>query len=341
MTTIIAWDLGATKCTAGIVNHIPHPENFICEKKFTLKLTTVNSLINLIETIEEKLGIKMVEADAICIAAAGHYDGENLLHENVYPFAMNFAEVARKLNWQRFAIIHDYAPIVCATFTSYMHTETNIKRLNHCAMHSHGRRVAFGIGTGLGLKDGVLLPNGDFWLGRNEMGHIGVASPPATDTHLRKRHDEFIHFLISELHLKEQQPVTFEKILSGQGIARLYEFLYLKKLSPEEVGTQIKNNLTPELLDLFAWYIGLFIGTIQMTFMPEGGVWITGGVALHHPNVFERPDLQHGINASPAYRAQRETYPLGVLCNHEHALIGCGYYASRRLINNSPQLANK
>jgi len=69
-----------------------------------------------------------------------------------------------------------------------------------------------------------------------------------------------------------------------------------------------------------------------LIFMPEGGVWITGGVTMNHPYVFDRPDFFNGINASPAYQMQRSNYPLGVLCNHEHALIGCGYYAVKRLM---------
>jgi glucokinase len=71
---------------------------------------------------------------------------------------------------------------------------------------------------------------------------------------------------------------------------------------------------------------------MQLTFMPEGGVWITGGVAINHLDVFDCPGFIAGIHASPAYLAQREEYPLGVLKNHEHALIGSGYYAAKRLL---------
>lgn len=337
--TIVAWDLGATKCTAGIVEINEDTQTLYCKKHFTIKLTTAHSLEDLTKQIEMGLDYAMASADAICIGAAGHYDGEFLLLENAYPYPMHFAKLAKQRLWPTYAIIHDYAPIVCATFTAYMDQPKNIKHLNACAARPQGRRVALGIGTGLGLKDGVLFENGDFWLGQNEIGHIGISVPPSTQSDYLKRHQELMTFLRTSLS-SINQPLTFEKILSGSGTARLYQFFYSDKkdITPEEVGLKMREGQVPELLDAFAWYAGLFVGTVQLSFMPEGGVWITGGVALKNLAVFDRPDFMAGIYASPAYRVQREAYPLGILCNHEHALMGCGYYASKRLLNKTRQI---
>lgn len=333
--TVIAWDLGATKCAAGIVEYNSITHALICKRHFSVKLTEATSLDDLINRLEEGLGVSMHKADAICIGAAGHYDGATLLLEGVYPYPMEFAKVAKRREWPNYTVIHDYAPIVCATFTSYMEEPDNIKRLNSCAMQQHGRRVALGIGTGLGLKDGVLLSNGDFWLGKNEIGHIGITAPPIADKYYLDRHHEITHYLQEKLHLQHGQPITFEKLLSGNGTVRLYQFFHpsQKNITPEEVGVKLQNGSEPELLAAFAWYIGLFLGAVQLTFMPEGGIWITGGVALKNLNVFDHPELMEGIYSSPAYRIQREEYPLGILCNHEHALVGSGYYAAKRLIN--------
>lgn len=334
--TFIAWDLGATKCTAGIVECDSTTHALSCKKQTSIKLTAASSLPDLIHQLEAQLGIRMSDADAVCIGAAGHFDGEFLQLENAYPYPMHFGEIARRFEWPTYEVIHDYAPLVCATFTSYMTDQHNIKRLNRCAMNTYGRRVTFGIGTGLGLKDGVLFNNGDFWLGKNEIGHIGITTPPHADvTHL-KRHHELMSCLQEKIRKEHNPAISFEKILSGQGIVRLYQFFHPddKHITPEEVGIKMQNNQETELQNTFAWYIGLFVGTVQLSFMPEGGIWISGGVALNHLDVFDRPDFNAGIYASPAYLLQREEYPLGVLCNPEHALIGCGYYAARRLVGN-------
>ena len=334
MQQIITWDLGATKCTAGLIEHDFNTNNFFCKKKHTIKLVETSSLENLVEQLESALDFSFREADAICIGAAGHYDGKCLLHTKPYPYPMHFAQLAKAQNWPSYAIIHDYSSIVCATFTSYMDLPQNLKRLNLCAMKPYSRRVALGIGTGLGLKDGVQFQNGDFWLGENEMGHIGIPTPPSADPFYLTRHKEIMLFLQDKYVSNTNQFITFEKILTGQGTVNLYEFFYPNRspLTPEELGIKIRNNEADEMLDAFAWYIGLFVGTVQLTFMPEGGVWITGGVVLNHLDVFDRTDFLSGIYASPAYIMQRQEYPLGVLCNPEHALIGNAHYAIKRLL---------
>jgi glucokinase len=331
---IITWDLGATKCTAGLIEFDEASYDFICKKHVTVKLSKTGSLEDLINHLETGLNFSIPEADAICVGAAGQYDGQYLLHANQYPYPMPFGQIAKTKHWPAFAIIHDYASVICATFTSYMNNPQNIRRLNDCKAAHAGRRVALGVGTGLGLKDGVLFESGDFWLGKNEIGHIGITAPPYAPSHLLDRHQALIQFLQKKCLDKKTQAITFEQILTGQGTANLYQFFYpdQSELTPEEVGHILREGKAPQVLETFAWYLGLFIGTVQLAFMPEGGVWITGGVTLNHLDAFDCPDFFAGIHASPAYRNQRETYPLGVLCNHEHALIGSGYYAAKRLL---------
>lgn len=329
--TLVTWDLGATKCTAGIIEYHPTTHELNCKKDFTVLLADTSSLENLIQQLESGLNYAMPDADAICIGAAGHYDGKYLLHTNAYPYPMHFANTAKLQKWPKFAVIHDYASIVCATFTSYMEDGNNLKRLNSCPIKTYGRRVALGIGTGLGLKDGVLFSDGDFWLGQNEMGHIGITQPPLADKKHLQRHAELIQFLQTK---SDNTAITFEKILTGKGTANLCEFFYpdTKGITPEEVGVKMHEGKAKELVDAFAWYTGLFVGTVQLTFLPESGVWITGGVVMKNLKIFDSPEFLAGIYASPAYLMQREEFALGVMCNHEHALIGSGYYAVKRLL---------
>jgi glucokinase len=331
---IIAWDLGATKCAAGVVEYETESRALTCLKSTSIKLSDTTSLEDLIQNLEQQLDFSIAGADAICIGGAGFYDGQELLLEGVYPYRMLFQQVAAAQKWPVYAVIHDYAPIVCATFTNYLSDEKNIKRLNQGEIQPFGRRMAFGIGTGLGGKDGVLLPNGDFWLGQNEVGHIGISMPPSAELLHVKRHYELMQFSQQQCAIEERMACTFEKILSGPGAVRLYRFLYSdsEAITPEIVGEKMQKGLVPELMNVFSWYLGLFVGTMQLNFMPEGGLWITGGVALSNLNLFDAPEFFDGIHASPAYMPQREHYPLGVLCNPEHALIGGGYYAAVKLL---------
>ena len=147
------------------------------------------------------------------------------------------------------------------------------------------------------------------------------------------KRDPDLNLPMSFLQTTPQSTVTFEKILTGQGTANLYRYFYKDEcITPEEVGKKMREGQADEVLKTFAWYAGLFIGTVQLTFMPEGGIWITGGVTINHLDVFDHPEFRKGIDASPAYLQQRNEYPLGILRNHELALIGSGYYAAKRLL---------
>src|SRR5580700_6336276 len=112
---ILAWDLGATKCTAGLVEYHSDTQALVCKQHYTVKLAQTTSLEDLISQLELGLDFSMREADAVCIGAAGHYDGRYLQHANAYPYPMHFANSAEFQAWPAYAIVHDYAPIVCAT----------------------------------------------------------------------------------------------------------------------------------------------------------------------------------------------------------------------------------
>ncbi len=337
--TIVTWDLGATKCAAAVVTFNQSTKELQCKKTATIRVRSCQSLHDLAAHLEEMLAISFGSVDAICIGAAGQYDGEYLLLDKgnpdlSYPYPMGFAELAAKENWPPFAIVHDYSPIICATFTSYVEQEQNIVRLNTAEINPHGRRVALGIGTGVGMKDGILFQNGDFWLGTNEMGHIGVTAPPSADSIYIQRHRELLKFLRSEHLLADDAPLTFEKILANQGMARIHAFFdsNAKDKTAEEIGLLVRDGKANDTLATFAWYLGLLVGTVQLSFMPDGGLWITGGVVLNHMETFAQKEFQLGIESSPAYLALRQQFPLSVLAGEEHAFMGAAYYASRKLL---------
>lgn len=334
MIHIVTLDLGATKCAAALVEYHTTTQKFRALRTCHVILAETSSLQDLIQQIEAKLQVRFCDADAVCIGAAGQYNGRELIHlSGVYPYAMPFAALAQIENWPPYAVLHDYDTVVCATFTNYMQDTQNLLPLNDCPPDPYQRRIALGLGTGLGLKDGVLLPNDDFWLGKNEMGHIGIIHPPKALSSRLQQHKECMNYF-SSYQAKTNNQITFENVLTGRGLVHLFQFFYPQQPTPTPAAASEKMaaGAAPELLDLFAWYLGLFVGTVQLTFLPAGGIWITGGVVMKNLEIFRQASFTEGIQASPAYLHERSTYPMGVMINPEHALIGAGFYAVKRLL---------
>ncbi len=327
--TYITWDLGATKCSVALVEHDLVYDRFNLLKQFTHKLSTFKSLDEMVARFEADFKHPMADADGILVSAAGQYDGETIHLAKPYPFPMQFARIAAQKNWLNFDVVHDYVPVVCATFIAMRNDQIEYSVLNAADPVRHGRRVAFGVGTGLGLKDGVLLPDGNFWLGTNEMGHIGVAMPPRANPEQLKLHNEFVKFMQTKGLIKSGRALNFEAILSGFGFALVHQFISGQELTPEQAAADLNESADHPTLSLFAWYLGLFTGTVQLTFMPDAGLWITGGVINKHMDLFDQPTFKQGIMASPAYMAEREQMPLYAMTGDLYATIGGAYYASR------------
>lgn len=325
--SFLVWDLGATKCAAALIDFDFDTDTFDCVKTTRVLLTDCQHIDELIDRVDTALGVVSSEVDAICIAAAGRYNGEEIELEAGYPYPMLLRQAAKKRRWRNLAVVHDYVPVVCATFTNYLQAPENTKVIVSGERDRFGRRVVFGAGTGLGLKDAVLLPNGDFWLGSNEAGHIGVPFPPKAKPADQERHLAFMGFL------RNEPSISIEKLLSGNGLKRMFHFLHgMNDLSAQDVSDRMHTPEASDVLAMLAWYLGLFIGTVQLLFMPSGGLWMTGGVVLKNLPLCDHPALLDGIHASPAYQRDRERFPLSVITGPDYALMGCAYYASRRML---------
>lgn len=331
---ILVWDLGATKTAAAIVSYNASTDEYNCLRRYAINNSECHSLDELVDYIEAGLDFQHSAAAAVCIGASGEYNGSELYHASGYPYKMDFARLMKQKKWPNTAIIHDYATVICATFSnSYMQAKNNVRILHAGHMNPHGRRIACGVGTGLGMKDGVLFPNGDFWLGTNEVGYTGISMPPSADGEHLKRHVELIKFMRFDGVLGHDKILSYENILSGRGCVLLHKFVRSDHthITPEELGKKMQDGTANETQQILAWYLGLFIGTLQLTFMPDAGIWITGGVILKHPQIFDCSEFYDGIQSSPSYWEHRQEFPLGVLQNPDHAFIGGAYYAVQRL----------
>ena len=321
----LVWDLGATKCAAAVV--VYESARFSVESSTSLLLSSVSSLADMADALHQQLQFDMNAISGICIAAAGCYDGTEL------RFAMRFAEVAQSQNWADFSVVHDYTPVAACTFVDHLDSNTVTMLRSSGQRNQLARRVALGVGTGLGLKDALALSSGELWFGDNEAGHIGVTLPPECDSQQRALFTDFMRFLALE-QSTGSVPITFETVLSGTGFAAIYRFFSQSNtaLTPKIAQLEMESCGTyrQQTLSLLGWFLGLFVGTLELLFMPKGGIWIGGGVIKKNLSLFSPELVNHfwsGLECMPAYATQRGAFPLGVFTSDCSIYVGGALYA--------------
>ncbi len=194
------------------------------------------------------------------------------------------------------------------------------------------------IGAGTGLGQALLTWQGqDYDVLAIEGGHTDYA--PRTDLemgllqYLRRRHHR----------------VSVERVVSGQGIYAIYEYLRDTQVVPEsaEIKARMADHdpsaviaqaaladidpLCQKTLDLFVSAYGAEAGNLALKSLPYGGVYIAGGVA---PKIL--PKLQDGQFMTSFLDKGRlksvlATLRVAVILNPKQGLIGAALYARRLL----------
>jgi glucokinase len=200
----------------------------------------------------------------------------------------------------------------------------------------------FGVGYGVGVKDAICTTEGGYWYGQNELGHIGLTRPPMTDQMHLAWYDDFVSFL-TQHPVAQLAPLTFETVLSGAGFAWIYQFVTgsSESLTPRQAQQALDENLAVknQVLSLLAYFLGLFVGTLELIFMPSGGIYIGGGVIKKNLALFSSPVIEHfwsGVNSSNAYQSLRQAFPLAVMVEDESVYLGGAFYAEQAYLSRIP-----
>ena len=99
-----------------------------------------------------------------------------------------------------------------------------------------------------------------------------------------------------------------------------------------ELGLLLNQNKTLDTLDIFSFYLGMFVGAIQLTFMPTGGLWLTGETIINNPDIFYSPAFKKGLDNIPAHLDKRRQLPLAIMKNSLQAIFnGASHYGMTKL----------
>jgi len=178
-------------------------------------------------------------------------------------------------------------------------------------------RVTVGAGTGLGVAWTQDVLQGDkvsTYAYDTEGGHIDFA--PVDDIQIR-----LLQFL-----QKRHGHVSYERILSGDGLVMLYQFCADQQcdgISAEWVNKQsVSNQAADDALSLFVKIYGAYVGNIALLYKPYGGIYITGGIAAKILNKMQSKEFINGYLNKGRMRSLVEKIAVYLVTNERVGMLG-------------------
>ena len=308
MDPVLAADIGATNARFALVERPGEAAHIVFER--TYPTASFPDFEPALAEFLREAGVKPARA-AVAIAAPVEDDAGRLLNRSAWTVDRSSLAghgiEARVMNDFQ-AMAHGAAH---ARPEDYLILQTGEPR-------SHAAMAAVGAGTGLGVAS-------LFWNGQryeacpSEGGHIGFT--PRNDEELAL----FRHLL------RSYRRVSAERVISGAGLARLYEFMRLRAPQAELLADPAAisaralsepSSAAARALELFVSCYGAFAGDMALAFLARGGFFVAGGIAAKLAQRLAAGDFLAAFNDKGRHRRLTASIPLRIVTNEKLGLLG-------------------
>jgi glucokinase len=247
------------------------------------------------------------------------------------PWAIDAARVRARIGLERVTFINDFA----ANCLAVPHlTPADLHPIGGGTPEPRGPIAVLGAGTGLG--EGFLVHTGaDYLVVPSEGGHTDFAPRNALEMRLLA-------------HLCETLPrVSWERVLSGQGLVQLYRFFRDREGLPESPAVRAEMRAEDpaavisrhalarsdapceRALDLFCALYGAEAGNLALKVLARGGVYLAGGIAGKIIPRLAEGGFRQGFEQKGRYTAFLQGVPTYVIVHAQPGLLGAAIAASR------------
>jgi glucokinase len=270
---------------------------------------------------------------AACFGVAGAVVGGEVSATNL-PWRVSEDELGRSLAIPRVVLMND---LEAAAHGVIAITDASSLRQLHAGepVKDHGALALVAAGTGLGVA--LMVWDGKrYRVVPSEGGHASFAPQNEVE-------DELLTFLRRELG-----HVSYERVLSGPGLANIYRFLRAYRDTPEpawltdRIGGRDpspvisaaalahEDPVCDEALSMFVSIYGAMAGSVALIALAVGGVFIAGGIA---PKILPRlengPFLDSFAHKGRFASAMRRI-PVHVVLASDVALLGAATCVASR-----------
>lgn len=277
--------------------------------------------------INKNYKIKITKA---CFAVAGvislkkdYVDTQNI------PWNVSKADLVKNTALKDVTFLNDFESI---GYGINMLSKRDIAVIKKGKQISKAPIVIIGAGTGLGRT--TLIYNEHYKL------YIPVPTEAGHTDFSAQNQDELTLINFIKKHRKIKQSVSYEQVLSGQGLSNIYFYLRHNKKSKETIYTKEidKSDNKAELIseyrgmdktckttfEMFKTIYARFARNCALDCLAVGGVYITGGIAPRNRDIFDKGfvkifDEHHKLSET------LKKIPIYLILSNDAGLLGAGF----------------
>ena len=323
---ILAGDVGGTKAELAIFDDV-HSRKIVKGERFLCK-----DYGSLEEIIQEFLSTKSAEITHACFGIAGPIERNTCAATNL-PWVIHGSSLANVIGIDHADLINDLE--ANAWGIKNLH-EDELYTLAPGIKGREGNKALISVGTGLG-EAGLFFDGKEHMPFACEGGHCDFSPIDEEEVEVWR-------------YLKKKfKRVSFERILSGRGLANLYYF-YVEEKGEKQVLKEIPKRMEEEdpakviyeygssgkcpicakAIKMFISIYGSEAGNVALKFMATGGVYIGGGVAPKILESLKEGSFLQAFKTKGRLSTLLATIRLEVILNPKTALLGAAEYAEYR-----------
>jgi glucokinase len=332
MITLFAADIGGTKSELAIFPLAGSDNKAILQKRYS------NAEFSGVEEIIEQF---LAEADLLpqfgCLAVAGVVSDDRAQLTNL-PWRVDCRLLEKRFGFQRVILINDLTA-VCSSLSLLEKADL----LEIQSTGGLGGEVRGVVAPGTGLGEGLLVEfGGKVYVRGSEGGHADFA--PVDEEQLA---------LLGWMQ-KKMQPVSYEALIAGPGIANLYDFYkeyHSIKESPWIIEAMHKAEdripvivggvtgkigdkpcpLCRHVIDLFLSILGSEAGNLALKLYAKGGIYLGGGILPRLVKHVTFDGFLKSFHAKGQMSDLMNDIPVYLILRKDAALIGTVCFARQEL----------
>lgn len=317
---IIGADIGGTNTNIGIFGVVE--ENFFLLRSFHYRSIHITNFSTIFAEVIEYLKKLQISIERICIAAAGVvHDKRDHVKPTNLSVLINIAEIQVTTGIKTIILANDFEVINYGIkhVAKEMLVQVKSGVYEECA-----HEAILGAGTGLGKciinQSSVLVSEG---------GHADFAAQSQRDfdliTFIQKREGGLF-------------PISWEDVLSGSGIERIYQFFLLECLGycdiqgprPDEIFAQRHTNQAAQkTVQYYAELYARCARSFALDALAFGGLYIAGGIAAKNLAMFQTDWFLKSFIQNHKQHDILAAIPITVIADYNVSLYGAAEFAMR------------